>query len=268
MVAPRVAFSPELLPNEGTLRERLATWVTHRKNPYFAKAAVNRVWAILNGQPLVSPIDNLQTDGFIPPALQILADDFAEHNYDLQRLIRIIARLQVYQLDSQCEHDSGETLARTLGIFPLTRLRPEQMAGSILQASSVTTSDLDSYILLRLMRFGQQNEFLKRYGDSGDDEFDNRGGTIPQRLTLMNGKLVEEKIKESPLNANTRIKWLAADDAQAVESAYLACLSRRPTTEELQYFENLLKDPTITRGQALQNLFWALINSTEFSWNH
>src|SRR4051794_30959580 len=90
-VAPRVPFAQELFPEKGTRRERLAEWVTHPKNPYFAKAAVNRVWALMFGRPLVEPVDNLEPDGPVPPGLQILADDFAAHQFDLRRLVRLIA---------------------------------------------------------------------------------------------------------------------------------------------------------------------------------
>ena len=268
VVPPRVPFATELLPDRGSRRERLAAWVTHPKNPYFARAAVNRVWALMLGRPLVEPVDNLQTGDVVHPALDILASDFAAHDFDLRRLIRIIASTQVFRLDSAADHDVGETEERVWAVFPLTRLRPEQVAGSVLQAASIATIDSESHILVRLARLGQQNEFVQRYGDTGEDEFDGRGGTIPQRLLLMNGKLVRERIQASPLNATTRIAWIAPNDPKAVEVAYLAVLSRRPTPNEAAHFERFLADPSLDRPQRLEDLFWALINSTEFSWNH
>jgi len=265
---PKVAFAPELLPGHGPLREQLAAWVTHRKNPYFAKAAVNRVWALLCGQPLKTPIDDLQSDAYEPPALRLLADDFAAHDFDLRRLIRVIARAQVFQLDSQSDHDAGDNAEKTWGLFPLTRLRPEQVSGGVLQATNVSTIDAETHIVFRTLRAVQENNFIKRYGDTGGDEFDGHGGTIPQRLTMMNGELVGDKVKEGPMTAVTRIKWSAPDDEKAVEIAYLAALSRRPTPEEAAHFAGRMKDTSLGRGQHLQDLFWTLINSTEFSWNH
>src|SRR5262249_14613159 len=200
VVAPHVPFGSKLLPDKGTRREKLAVWVTHAKNPYFARATVNRVWALMFGRPLVEPVDNLQSGEAAPPALVLLADDFANNGFDLRRLIRLIASTEVYRLDSATDHDVGETEERSWAVFPLTRLRPEQVAGSVLQAASVTTIDAESHILIRLARLGQQNEFVQRYGDTGEDEFDNRGGTIPQRLLLMNGKLVRERIQAGPMN--------------------------------------------------------------------
>jgi Protein of unknown function (DUF1553)/Protein of unknown function (DUF1549) len=267
-IAPRVPFAPELRAGEGTRRQQLAAWITHPKNPYFARATVNRVWALLFGRPLVDPVDNLETEGPLPPALQLLADDFTAHGHDLHRLIRVIAQTEEFRLGSAGDGDS-EAADKAWALFPMTRLRPEQVAGSVLQAASVSTISAHSHILVRLVRFGQQNDFVKRYGDSGEDEFDDHTGTIPQRLLLMNGSLVREKIMDNPLNASTRIAMLAPDDARAVEAAYLAALTRRPTAAEAAYFKAALADnTTMKRTQRVEDLYWALINATEFSWNH
>ena len=132
----------------------------------------------------------------------------------------------------------------------------------------VSTVDGNSHIVIRTVRAGQEDEFVTRYGDSGEDEFDGRGGTIPQRLIMMNGKLVSERVDVNPFNASARIAWMASDNPKAVEAAYFAVLSRRPTATEAAHFESILKNGELTRAQHLQDLYWALVNSTEFSWNH
>ncbi len=269
VVAPRVPFAAELLPPDGSRRERLAAWVTHPKNPSFARAAVNRVWALMLGRPLVEPVDNIESDAMpAPPALQILADDCAAHDFDLRRLIRIIAGTEVFRLDSAADREITDEDDKAWAAFPLIRLRPEQVVGGVIQASSATTIDLDSHIITRLIRLANQNDFVKRYGDSGDDEFDSRSGTIPQRLLMMNGTLIHDRIKDNPFNASTRISFLTASDAHAVEAAYLTVLTRRPTPEEADYFQRSLGDRSLSKAQRLEDLFWALVNSTEFSWNH
>ena len=98
----------------------------------------------------------------------------------------------------------------------------------------------DFIILVKLARYQQENDFVKRYGDPGDDEFDGRGGTIPQRLVLMNGQLVKERTKENLGNASSQIGGLAPDNRKAVEAAYLAILTRRPTPAEAAHFEERL----------------------------
>ncbi len=174
----------------------------------------------------------------------------------------------MFRLDSAAEHDIGEIEEKAWAVFPLTRLRPDQVVGGVLQASSVATVDAESHILFRLVRSGQRNDFVKSYGDSGEDEFDGHGGTIPQRLLMMNGKLLHEKIKEGPFSVSTQVGMMSADDAHAVEAAYLSVLTRRPTPEEAEHFQHFLRDSDLTRNQRLEDFFWALLNSTEFSWNH
>ncbi len=272
-VEARVPFHGELLPEDGRLRERLATWVTHPDNPAFARAVVNRVWALLLGRPLLEPVDSIPLEGPFPAGMEELAEDLTSSGFDLRRLIRVIVASRVYQLDS-CSGDPGGPVTKeqeeALAAFPLTRLRPEQIAGSVLQSSNLKTVDASSHVLVRVTRFFQQNDFLKRYGDAGENEFGQVGGTIPQRLVLMNGQLVHERTKEDlVMNAATRIAALAPDDATAVETAYLAVLTRRPTRAEAEHFvASFSADAGRKRAELLEDLYWVLLNSTEFSWNH
>src|SRR5205085_5873768 len=122
-IEPKVPTAPELLPERGSRRERLAVWVTHPKNPFFARATVNRVWALMFGRPMVEPVDNIDPGTPTPPALQILADDFSSHGFDMRRLIRLIASTEVFRLDSSSDREIGENEEKTLAVFPMTRLR-------------------------------------------------------------------------------------------------------------------------------------------------
>lgn len=262
-------LQPELLEKNGSRRQQLAGWITHDKNPYFSLATANRVWALLFGLPLVEPVDDLAGVAVLPPVLRLLADDFVAHDYDLQHLIRAIAATEAFQLSSRCGPEVTVEQVKAWAAFPLTRLRPEQVVGGILQAASVATINQESHIFLRFLREVGENEFVKRYGDTGEDEFIDRGGTIPQRLLMLNGKIVHEKTEPNPFNAATRIGFLASDDASAVEVAYLTVLTRRPTLEEAKHFEaRLAGTKGDGRGRRMSDLFRTLINSTEFSWNH
>lgn len=273
--APRVPFLPELLPAEGKTprRERLARWVTDPKNPYLARATVNRVWALMLGRPLVDPVDDLSSADELPEPLTILADDFVAHGFDLRRLVRAVAATEAFRLDSALPDAVGESAAeaaeKAWAVFPLTRLRPEQVVGGVLQASTLTTIAVDSPFLVRFFKFVGENQFVQRYGDSGEDEFNSRGGTIPQRLLMMNGELVQERTKAGLFSAATRIGYFAPDDRAAVETAYLTVLTRRPTPAESRHFESRLSGTRgDARGQKMSDLVWTLVNSTEFSWNH
>jgi uncharacterized protein DUF1549/uncharacterized protein DUF1553 len=270
VVRPHVPFGQELFDGHGTRRGQLARWVTHPSNKPFARATVNRVWGLLLGKPLVEPIDDVPLAGPYPPGLQLLADDFVAHGYDLQRLIRLIAASDVYQRDSRADFEITGDHEKALAVFPLSRLRPEQVSASLIQAASLKTIDGQAHVIMRIAMYGQTNQFVQRYGDLGDDEFTDRGSTIPQRLLMMNGNLVKERTRPNPLmSASTRIATLTDRPEKQIEAAYLAILTRRPTTDEMQHFVARLSDrEDRNRQQALEDLYWTLLNSTEFSWNH
>ncbi|MBL9139534.1 MAG: DUF1549 domain-containing protein [Verrucomicrobiales bacterium] len=272
-VLPQVPFQENLLPADGALRDRLARWVTHPENRPFARTLVNRAWALLFQRPLHEPLESIPLDGPFPPGMEILADDLIAHDFDLHRLLRVIASTRVFRLDSTLPAGRREIQAeavRTFAAFPLTRLRPEQVAGSLLQSASLKTVDANAHVLSRVIRHFQQRDFVRHYGDAGSDEFEVVPGTIPQRLVLMNGSLVKERTKDDlVMNAATRIAALAPAPSAAVEAAYLAVLTRRPSPEESRHFvDRLENDAKVSRAHHLEDLYWTLINSTEFAWNH
>jgi hypothetical protein len=85
----------------------------------------------------------------------------------------------------------------------------------------------------------------------------------------MNGDLVLERIKDDLFNACSQIASLAPDDHKATEAAYLSVLTRRPSTEEASHFEGRLRGTTGNeRRERMTDLYWTLLNTTEFSWNH
>jgi hypothetical protein len=277
LVKPAVPFQAELLPAEGSLgkhdrRRRLAAWLTHPENKAFSRAAVNRAWALVFGRALIEPVDDIPQDQDCPIVLDMLADDFASHGFDWQRLLSILVSTQVFQLDSRAADGQELTDAhdRTWAAFPMTRLRPEQVAGAMTQSASVTTIDYQSNIVFQAIQAAQEADFIRRYGDAGQEEFNAHGGTIPQRLLLMNGELLKERTKnDNPFTAPPRIALLAGNDQQAVEVTYLAVLTRRPTADEAAHFARKFENATrATRSQVMEDFYWTLLNSTEFSWNH
>ena len=270
VVEPAVPFAQELLdPKTKNPRWQLANWITHKENKAFSRATVNRVWALMFGKGIVEPVDDLSSLAEFPPVLEFLADDFTEHDYDLKRLIRLIAASQVFQVDSAADHELTSEHEVNWACFPVTRLRPEQAIGSLMQATSLQTNDQENHILFRLIRYGETNDFIQRYGDAGADELVEQGGTIPQRLLLMNGKMTREKVKGELLSFVRQAAALIRDDQTAIDTAYLSCLSRKPTEKEREHFLNVFSGQTKNaRVRTMEDLYWALINSSEFSWNH
>src|SRR5262245_24830316 len=88
--------------------QQLASWITSPQNPYFAKAFVNRTWAMLMGKGIVDPVDDMTKSNSpcVPELLDSLADDFVKDNYNVKNLIATIANSRVYQLSSQTQQST------------------------------------------------------------------------------------------------------------------------------------------------------------------
>ncbi|MEM7478397.1 MAG: DUF1553 domain-containing protein [Planctomycetota bacterium] len=269
-VTPQVPFYAELLPEDGKPRERLAAWVTSTENRAFSRATVNRVWALLFLRPLVAPVDSIPLDDNVPEVLDTLAEDFSKHQFDLKRLIRLIIQTDAFQRSSRADFEITGKHERHWAAFPLTQLRPEQVAQSAFQASKLTAVDYSSSIFTQLKSFGDRNNFLKAFGDRGEDEFEEEAVTITQRLVLMNGNLTKDYTKVDMVNnASTRIANIVNDDLEVVRLVYLNVLNRVPSDTEASAFSAFLENKKNNdRARAVGDIYWALMNSTEFSWNH
>ncbi|MGE3314728.1 MAG: DUF1549 domain-containing protein [Planctomycetaceae bacterium] len=275
-IAPTVPFHPEWLPAEGTRREQLAAWVTHPENRRFERATANRIWGLLFGKPYVEPVDAVPDPGENSPAdlLDLLGADFRTHHYDLRRLILAIATSRPFRLESShpsdLEGELAEKQASEWGSFPLTRLRPEQIIGSMLQASSIKTIDQNSHLVKRAVRFFRERDFVNEYGDLGDSELEDHPGTIPQALLRMNGDFTSDSVESGFLGSSGRIARFAGSNTQLLETCYLVCLARRPTEQERAYFIPQLEEASKgeERERTVEDIYWALFNSPEFSWNH
>src|SRR5205814_7936779 len=142
------------------------------------------------------------------------------HHCDLRRLIQVVAASEPFRAASEFELPPEESVSLEKGVaalnaaqsawavFPLIRLRPDQVIGSIFQSSSIRTADQNSHWTFRVLRLLQGGQFVKEYGDLGENELADRGGTIPQRLLMMNGELASGPTKANPINAVGRIAAL------------------------------------------------------------
>ncbi|MCH8829652.1 MAG: DUF1553 domain-containing protein, partial [Planctomycetes bacterium] len=291
-VAPAVPFHPEWLPDEGSRRERFAVWITHRENRRFTRAAVNRIWALLFGRAYTYPryaVDDLpdpddaneETDTKL---LDILGRDFRDHNYDLRRLILTITSTRAFRMSSSHPLDRpASTVAEqkkvnrliehhenNWAVFPLSRLRPEQVIGSMIQSAAIRTIDQNSHLFVRFVRFIRQQSFVEEYGDPGGEELVEQAGTIPQALLRMNGNLSQETLNASIISASGRIAQLSGSDRNCVETCFLVCFCRRPNEAEMKRCLSRLDNAKNSdqRKKAVEDLYWAMFNSPEFSWNH
>ncbi len=296
VVQPSVPFKKHLLPTEGDARQRLAIWLTHPENNQFAYAIANRVWALMFGRALTDAVDDLRLDQPPHPAIEVLAREIVDSGYDMRHLIRVISGSRAFRLSSEADFEITPAHEANWSVFPLVRLRPEQVAASVIQAARVKTVDRDSSLVVQLQKFGGINDFVTRYGDIGEDEFEQESVTITQRLLMLNGELVREQGDANPLlNSTSHINLFSRSDAEAIENVYLCVLNRFPDAEEVAIYTDRLQmntsdsrnpkggnaqgdqqqvvgltNPQATdqRQKALEDLFWVLTNSSEFSWNH
>jgi hypothetical protein len=269
-IDPQVPFNAELLTAEGKPRQRLASWITHPDNRAFARATVNRVWALLFSRPLVDPVDSIPLDDSVPAVMDTLAEDFSKNGFDMRRLVRAIISTDAFRRDSRAEFEITSDHEACYAVFPITQLRPEQVVGCMVQANKLSAINSDSSIFVRLARFGATNDFMRDFGDRGIDEFQSDAITISQRLVLMNGELVAERTKEDIVaNASTRIAQIVADDDKAITLIFLSVLGRYPSsTESEQLTAHICGKKGSERSRSVGDVYWAMMNSTEFVWNH
>jgi hypothetical protein len=245
-------------------RPRLAAWLTARDNPFFARAAANRLWANLFGRGLVHPPDGF--DETNPPShpalLQLLADELAASGFDQKYLLRCVCNSRAYQRTSR-PLPQNEADATGLSRMNVKALSAEALYDSL---AVVTAGDKDAPRAKPAGKSGKgpalsaRDEFLRffrRQDDAGPGEY---GQGIPQLLWLLNGPALNT---EAPLV--DRLCDSGAGRAEAVEALYLAALARRPSAEELKVMSGYLGRREARAGYA--GVLWMLLNGAEFAVN-
>jgi hypothetical protein len=249
-------------------RHTLAEWMTSHENPYFARAAVNRVWGLFFGIGLVDPIDDMEATN--PPShpelLDELARQFVAHDHDLKFLIRVITASRAYGLSS-AGYSPGQDDPRLFARMPVRGLTAQQLYESYVQATGIRREkDLPPFF------FGSspRKDFLERFAEQEDHPGEQQR-SILQALTLMNGRFAADAAsleRGGTLPAVASAYFL--DTPAKIEALFLATLGRRPTADELDRLVPYVDrgGPALQPRKALSDVFWALINSAEFTHNH
>ncbi len=249
-------------------RVTLADWMTAKENPYFARNAVNRLWANFFGTGLIDPLDEPgdQNPPSHPELLKELSQAFADCGYDLKYLIKAIVSSKAYQLSSVAPGASA-TADRTFSRMKVRGLTPEQLFDSL----ALATYYRDQPGSMRMYNDPRsaRGEFLAKF--SSTERLSDVQTSILQALTLMNGKFIGEltSVERSEL-LDSVIKSPFFDTPQRIEALYLAAVSRKPTAEELGKLTDYVDKggPTGDVNKSLADVFWALLNSSEFGFNH
>jgi len=256
-------------------RQLLSDWLTAPDNPFFARAAVNRVWAVFFGRGLVEPVDDFRISNpcVNPPLLNALAEDFAKHRYDLKHLMRTILESRLYQLSSA---PNESNLADTRNFSRAYRRRlPAEV---LFDAVNTVTGVPDTFGAMpsgsRAMQAwtykieSQLMDAFSRPNPSSDPPCErDRQMSVVQSLHLMNSRALQSKLS----NKSGRARQLADSSSppdQVVTDLYLATLNRPPTEEELKVATAAFGAKDATRQSATEDVLWALLNSAEFVFNH
>jgi hypothetical protein len=250
-------------------RAALAIWMTSRENQYFAGAAVNWAWSHLFGEDLIQHTGATAADHNVrQQVLNELAQFFVASNYDLKQLWRAIAETHAYQSTSTSPGpaDSTAGLVR-VHAKPLT---PEQLYDSynLISPKGEVARPEQPMAVDFLEEDAQRRIFLRQMRSPPGDTTEYRASTL-QALALMNGGIATGPTShQSKLLGSLQAPFLT--DYDRLDILFLATLSRSPTGPERDRSLAALgsSPPAEEREQFFSDVLWALLNSTEFAFNH
>ncbi len=261
-----------------------------------ARAMVNRMWGHFMGFGFTRPVDDMgpHNPPSHPAVLDRLTQEFAAAGYDLKQLIRWLANCEAYHLTSRYHNGNriDDPAAGEMPLFSRMSVKPltaEQLYDSLLvaaQAGGRGATDRETarrvdvggemqnemgagYAQSSQQRRQWMREFLLIFGGNEQDEPTNFDGSIPQALMMMNGPLIQRAMQAGAggtLHAVLNNEQLRSDK-ERIRSLYLASLGRRPSRRESTAAQRVITASSDKRA-AYQDLFWALLNSNEFVFNH
>jgi hypothetical protein len=253
---------------------RLAAAITSGDDPAFRRTAANRWWAFLMGRGLVHPLD--QDHSGNPPShpelLDLLADEFAAHKFDVKWLLREIALSKTYQRSSAPRPGVEALNPDRFAVAPLKPLSPEQLAYSALQATGFADAERqalggnpdDAALHARLAP--QAAPFVNVFGGSPGQPEEKFAATLDQTLFLKHGGTIRNQIAQRPGSLLDRVMKL--NDANAIaDELFISVLTRHPAPDERKDIVDALK-ASPDRRAVLSEVIWALVASAEFRFNH
>ncbi len=273
----------------GDRRVHLAKWLTAAENPYFTRALVNRVWAALFGMGIVEPVDDMRVSNPASnePLLNALSDFVIEHNYNIKDLIRLIVQSATFQRSSQSMPENEEDRRYFSRYYP-HRLPAEELLDAIAQITEVPSEfseigfegndveKTEAYPLgtraIQLADSAVASKFLKTFGRNDRDitcecERSNTPNLV-QVLHLNNGSTVNERLRNPTNSLDSELLAFPSWELR-IDHVFLTTLCRYPTlSERNQLIEELSLVPIDESRAALEDLYWSVMSSREFLFNH
>lgn len=267
----------------------LADWLTSSENPWFARAITNRVWKNYFSTALVEAVDDLRMTN--PASNEKLLSDAAAHlvksKFDLKALMRLILQSETWQRSSVALPENKDDTRFYARYYP-RRLMAEVMLDSASQVTAVPTKfNMDKrnanrgigaaypmgYRATQLPDSNTVSYFLSSFGrpdriQTCDCERTNEP-SMAQALHIANGDTLNLKLADKG-NRLTTLLSSGKAEKEVIEETYLICLSRLPTEKEAAGMHQVLtgaKSPEEKR-LALEDVFWGLMSSREFLFNH
>jgi hypothetical protein len=258
-------------------REALARWLTKERNPYFAKAIVNRLWKAMMGRGLVEPADDLRATNPAthPRLLDELARDFVEHGFDLRHTLRRIALSSTYARSADVL--PGNAIDDRYYSHALREpLEPEVLADAISDVLGVPDQYGDQPFGTRAVALFDSNiesETLDILGRCSREQTcegsaETTGG-LPRKLHLLNGPLLNRRIA-APEGRLTRLVATGTPPLKIIDEFYLCALGRRASPQERAFWNEQMQDDVASGEQldVLEDFVWSLLTCSEFVTNH
>jgi hypothetical protein len=258
------------IPKYSPLKE-LAEHLPTADNPAFARNAVNRFWFMLMGRGLVHPLDLHHVDNppSHPEVLDLLAQEFVAHRFDIKWLLGELARTETYQRASVLPEGEKTPPPESFLVAIEKRLLAEQLLASTLEATGErarfdpAAEDKNAAKTFSAMR----DKFVKAFANPPQEPEEEFAPSLQSALFLLNDESMLELMNPRDGNLADRLVKLSEPSALA-EELYLSVLTRLPSEEEKADVAEFLAAQPDRKQAAVSQLVWALVASTEFCVNH
>jgi hypothetical protein len=254
-------------------RQVMANWLASDENPFFAQNLSNIVWAHFFGKGIIQEVDDVRISN--PPVNKELIDALSEklrgYNYDFKKLVRDICTSRAYQLSTKT-NETNEKDTTNFSHATLRRMRAEVLLDAITQVTTTSNKFPGLPSGARAVQIANGNTstyFLTTFGRAKRETVCScevkMEPNLSQALHMLNGDTVNAKITQGGL-VTTRLGEEVPHE-KIIEEIYIRCMTRKPTEKELTNLMELVGQEE-NKQQALEDVFWALLNSREFVFNH
>jgi hypothetical protein len=254
-------------------RLALANWLASPKNPFFAKNMANIVWGHFMGVGIVEPVDDVRISN--PPSnpelLEELGKRFAASGYNFKKLVRDICVSRAYQRSVQST-DSNKDDTLNFAKSSIRRVRAEVLLDIISQVTDTKNKfrglPLGSSAV-EIVDGGTSTFFLTTFGRATRTTVCScevaLEPNLSQALHLLNGDTVNSKCTQG--GVVRKLIQGGKKPAEIVDDLYMRCLARKPTASEKAKLMVFFTEGR-PEEEVLNDLFWAVLNSKEFIFNH